>query len=248
MKKKLLLLFLTLSLTCLAVAAAIPASAETEPSEPSRTETPAEERDGQTSAGSAQTNDPAQVKPTPRESGSAGKATVYGRAKITVSADAAIVRISLDARAGSAADAEKSLTEKADEIMDAVHKIDPEAKDTADRVFVYPVWEKDTAMFEASREMAIKCKTPEKAEQICNAGKDAGGHCCNVFYLLEDKKDAYNRALSEAKANAEQKAEVLLGVASAPKSVTEQCVYDYSDCEQKGMIVVEATVRARFSV
>ena len=94
----------------------------------------------------------------------------------------------------------------------------------------------------------VKTKNLDEIENMVNiAIKNGANIYYRLSYLLEDNMDIYTECLTKAKENAQLKASKLFENCDL-KRLKEINVYSYSQGEQSKTLVVEANVKAIYSI
>ncbi len=176
---------------------------------------------------------------------------VSGRGVVTVTPDIATLRLGVEAQAATVAVAQSQATEAMDEIMTALTENGVAEKDIQTQYFsIYPVtrWDKDDEEqvivgYRVTNMVNAKIRDIDKAGAIIDAVAEAGGDLIridSIDFSVDDPsayyEEARGEAMADAKAKAEQLAELVdgkLGKATyisessqAPPPIYRQDVYE----------------------
>ncbi len=137
------------------------------------------------------------------------------------------------------------ITQKMEEIKNAITQIDSQAKVNVCYTSSYPIFNGGVNQYKFHYNFVVTTNNIENKDKIISTISENGATSfqgCRL--MLEDKQEIYNEALANAKADAEQKAKALYTDVTL-KEMFEVSIYSF---EHNGEIKVEACVKAKFQV
>ena len=151
---------------------------------------------------------------------------VSGQGEVTVTPDIATLRLGVDVQAASVADAQSQAAEAMDEVMEALTDNGVAEKDIQTQHFsIYPVtrWDKDDEEqvivgYRVTNTVSAKIREIDKAGTIIDAVAAAGGDFARIdgiYFSVDDPSAYYEEAREKAMADAKAKAEQLAELAGA---------------------------------
>lgn len=174
--------------------------------------------------------------------------SIMGCGKIYVQPDTAELRFELQVRGSSVAEAQNTVTQTYNRILDSIKKVDADAAKSAayEYSYAYPVCENGVTKYEYNRNFSFITHKLDALDKLIAAASNAGATRYGGTRLsLENNTDAYKQALISAKNNALEKAAALYGNLEL-QQLTEQGSYCYCSPDMNGCITVEVSVCACF--
>jgi len=173
---------------------------------------------------------------------------VIGNAKIEVEADTAEINFFLKSVSDSYEQSIENVNNNFKNIKVEILNIDKESKIYINHSSVQLMRENNLNYYHNSINFNVKTKNLDKIENMVNiAIKNGANIYYRLSYLLEDNMDIYTECLTKAKENAQLKASKLFENCDL-KRLKEINVYSYSQGEQSKTLVVEANVKAIYSI
>lgn len=176
------------------------------------------------------------------------KIVVVGKGEIEVDPDAVKVSFGLRCRGESLQAGQTKMREIVENVTNKIKEYNKDTNVYINYSSSYPVYENGLLAYEFDCCMIAKSNDINNVNGLVDAVVNAGATSVHsVNYLLENKEDAYIKALIEAKQNAENKVKAIYENAIL-RGLKEEAVYNYCEGSRCEKIKIQAKVNACYEV
>ena len=173
---------------------------------------------------------------------------IVGCGEVEVEPDTIQINFGIRAREESLQQAQTKLNESFKTVASKIQEVDPKAEVYVNYSSLFPVAEKGLLSYEFDCCIVAKSNQIDKKEALVESIASSGATSIyNISYSLQNKIEAYKKALIQAKENADEKVKALFET-STLKGLKEESCYSCYDNGKNEKIKICAKIKAVYDV